>query len=109
MKAIFGILSLVVVLAIVGSLAKKQLQAVGGGQSAARNSTAAVRSGAFAAPSGDRDGATLGIPGGMPGAIVADPNGPTVAQQARSMQDRARANTERALQQGMERNKRAEP
>ena len=109
MKAIFGILSLVVVLAIVGSLAKKQLQAMGGGQSAARNSTAAVRSGAFAAPSGDRDGATLGIPGGMPGAIVADPNGPTVAQQARSMQDRARANTERALQQGMERNKRAEP
>jgi hypothetical protein len=109
MKAIFGILSLVIVLAIVGSLAKKQLQAIGGGASTARNAAAVTQSGAFAPPAGDRDGATLGIPGGMPGAIAADPNGPTVAQQARSMQERARVNTERALQQGMQRNKQADP
>jgi hypothetical protein len=110
MKAIFGILSLVIVLAIVGSLAKKQLQAIGGGASTARNAAAVTQSGAFApATGGDRDGATLGIPGGMPGAIAADPNGPTVAQQARSMQERARVNTERALQQGMQRNRQADP
>jgi len=109
MKAIFGILSLVIVLAIVGSLAKKQLQAIGGGASTTRNAAAVTQSGAFAPAGGDRDGATLGIPGGMPGAIAADPNGPTVAQQARSMQERARVNTERALQQGMQRNKQADP
>ena len=88
MKAIFGILSLVIVLAVVGSLAKKQLEAVGAGGSAARNAAAASAAGV---------------------SLPADANGATVAQQARGMQERARADTARALQQGVERNQRADP
>jgi len=85
-KAVFGILGLVVVLAIVASLAKTQLHAVGGGASAQRNAAAA-----------------------LPGAVGADPNAATVPQQARALEDRARAETVRAIEQGAERNRRAEP
>jgi hypothetical protein len=76
-KAVFAIVALVIVLAIVGSLAKKQLQAVGDGTNSTRN--------------------------------AADPNGPSVPQQARDIQERARANTARALEQGAERSQRADP
>lgn len=86
MKAVFGILGLVVVLAIVASLVKTQLHAVGGGAGAQRNAAA-----------------------GLPGAVVADPNAATVPDQARALQERARAETVRALEQGAERNRRAEP
>jgi hypothetical protein len=85
MKAIFGVLSLLVVLAIVGSIAKRQLQAVAP-SSAARASAIAGSGASFAA----------------------DPNAATVAEQARSMQEQARANTARALQQGVQRNERAD-
>ncbi|MDQ6639656.1 MAG: hypothetical protein M3Z15_08330 [Pseudomonadota bacterium] len=108
MKAIFGILSLVIVLAIVGSIAKKQLQAVDGGV-ATRYSEAASRAAAMSADPGARDGATQAIPGGVPGAIAADPAGLTVPQQSRNMQEKVRADTVRALEQGVERNRRAEP
>jgi hypothetical protein len=108
MKAIFGLLSLVIVLAIIGSIAKKQLQAVNGGM-ATRNASAASAAAAGVGEPGSRDGATYSIPGGMPGAVAADPNGATVPQQARSMQDQARANTVRALEEGVKRNQRAEP
>ena len=104
MKAIFGILALVVVLAVVGSIAKKQLQAIGGGESAGRNAAAIKESGAFPVTASDRGGAL-----GVPGAVAADPNAATAPQQARSMQERARANTVRALEQGAERNQRAAP
>ena len=86
MKAVFGILGLVVVLAIVASLVRTQLHAVGGGASAARNAAA-----------------------GLPAAVVADPNSATVPQQARAIEERARAEAARALEQGAERNRRAEP
>jgi len=79
-KAVFGVLALVVVLAIVASLAKHQLNAVGGGATAA-----------------------------LPGAIAADPGAATVPQQAKAMQERARADTVRALERGADRNLRAEP
>ncbi len=93
-KAIFGILSLVIVLAIVGSLTKKQLQAVGGGSGATRNAAAA---------------SAVGIAGNaIPGAVGADPN-VTVPQHARSMQEKARSDTVRALEQGTQRNQRADP
>ena len=104
MKAVFGILALVIVLAIVGSLGKRQLQAIGGGESAGRNAAAAKESGAFAADAPTRRSATA-----LPGATAADPNVGTVPQQARSMQERARADTVRALDQGEQRNRRAEP
>lgn len=107
MKAIFGFLVLIVVLAAVGSIAKKQLQAVGGG-SVARNAQAASEAAAAAADPARRDGATVAVPGGMPGAVAADPNAMTVPQISRSMQDQTRDRTVEAMQQGMRRNDRAE-
>ena len=108
MKAIFGVLSLIVVLAIVGSIARKQLQAGNGGV-VTRNAAAVNAAAALAADPGARDGATRAIPGGMPGAVAADPNAMTVPQQARSIQEQARSNTVRALEEGVKRNQRAEP
>ena len=85
MKAIFGVLSLLIALAIVGSLAKTQLQALNGGI-VTRNASAASQAAAIAADPGSRDGATIAIPGGMPAAMAADTNGLTVPEQARNMQ-----------------------
>jgi hypothetical protein len=104
-KAIFGILVLVIVLAVVGSLAKKQLQAIGGGTSASRNAAAASESGAFPTGTSERAGAAAPLAG----AIAVDPSGATVAQQAHDIEARARANTVRALEQGAQRNQRADP
>jgi hypothetical protein len=112
MKAIFGMLSLVIALAIVASLAKKQLQAVGmtGSQSSivTRSNEAARQAAAAARDPGDRDGATLAIPGGMPGAVAADPNGDTVPVQARNIENQVRDSAVKAMQQGMQRNERAD-
>ena len=104
MRIVFGVLGLLVVLAIVGSLAKTQLQAV--------NTTRprAVATEATGDPnSGSRDGATLAIPGGMPGATAADTSGLTVPQQSRNQQEQVRNDAVRAMQQGMDRNARADP
>jgi len=64
---------------------------------------------AIAADPGAQDGLTRSIPGGMAGAVAADPSGMTVPQQSRNMQEQARANTVRALEEGVKRNQRAEP
>jgi hypothetical protein len=109
MRAIFGVLSLLVVLAIIGSVAKKQLQAINGSVTTRPRAVATDAPTDGDARTGDRDGATLAIPGGMPGAVAADPNGLTVPQQARNLQDQFRTDTARALQQGANRNARAEP
>ena len=106
MRFIFGALSLLLVLAIVGSLAKKQLQALNGGV-ATRMSTAASEALVDLPPPGSRDGATIGIPGGMPGATAADPGDLTVPQQSRNIQQQFRDNAARAVQQGADRNARA--
>ena len=108
MRAVFGFLALLIALAAIASIAKKQLQAVNGGI-VTRNATAASQAAALAADPGSRDGATRAIPGGMAGAVAADPSGLTVPQQVKSMQDQARANTVRALEEGVKRNQRAEP
>jgi hypothetical protein len=104
MKAVFGILALLIVLAVVGSLARKQLQAIGGGESTGRNAAAATESGAFSAKSADRTG---GAP--LAGATTVGADATTVPQQSRDLQERARANTARALEQGAQRNQRADP
>ena len=103
MKMIFGVLSLLVALAILGSVAKKQLQALSGGAAATRMSDAAsaAQVGGFAP--GTRDGATLAIPGGMPGAVAADTSDLTVPQQAQNIQQQFKDSTTRALQQGADR------
>ena len=50
-----------------------------------------------------------GFIAGSGASFAVDPNASTVAEQARSMQEQARANTARALQQGVQRNERADP
>jgi hypothetical protein len=109
MRSLVGVLSLLVVMAIVGSIAKKQLQALNGSVATRPHAVANDAARDAELRSGDRDGATLAIPGGMPGAVAADPNGLTVPQQARNLQEQVRNDTERALQQGANRNARAEP
>ena len=110
MRAIFGVLSLLIVLAIVGSLAKKNLQAFsGGGGVAARQVDAASQAAALAAEPA-RDGRVVAVPGGMPGAMASDVGGLTVPQQSKALQDKIRDDTARALQQGAERTQqRADP
>ncbi|MEO7334979.1 MAG: hypothetical protein ABIV63_00230 [Caldimonas sp.] len=110
MRAIFGVLSLLVVLAIVGMVGKKQLQALSGsGVSTRINQMSGATPGSNGAAGGDRDGAMLAIPGGMPGGVAADTSGLTVPQQARSIQQQFKQSTERALQQGVDRNARSVP
>ena len=84
-------------LAVVGSIAKKQLQAAGRRTepSAAPRRRAGMR-------------AAAAIPAPCP-ARSQPTDGLTVPQQARSMQEQARANTARALEQGVQRNQRADP
>ena len=86
MKAIFGVIALLLVLAIVGTLAKRQLRW--------QATRASVRSTAVA-PS---------VPSFAP-----DPGAATVPEQSKSMQERARAETTRALEQGVKRNQRSDP
>ena len=102
---IFGVLSLLVALAIVATVGKKQLQALSSsGVSTRLNQMASVPQG-----SGDRDAAMLAIPGGMPGAVAADPAGLTVPQQAQNIQQQFKQGTERALQQGADQAARSAP
>jgi hypothetical protein len=96
------------VLAIVGSLAKKQLQALTGGGVATRMSTAASAAGVEGFTGGDR-GAGYAAPGGVPGVVAAETSGPTVPQQAQNIQQQFKDNAARALQQGADRNARANP
>ncbi len=78
MRLIFGVMSLLVVLAIVGTLGKTQLQALGlSGQSATRAA-------------------------GLPGAASA-PVEATVPAQAKAMQNNVRDTVNTSLQQGADR------
>ncbi len=78
MRLIFGVLSLLVVLAIVGTLGKKQFEALGlSGQAATRAAA-------------------------LPGAASAPAEG-TVPRQAKAIQDNVRDAAAAALQQGAER------
>ena len=96
MKAILGVLSLLVVLAVAALFAKQQLLGAGVSARAASQSTSTADSG----QRGAGDAAS-------PHAIVAAPN-QTVQQLTRDMQQRARDDTARALQQGVERNQQAD-
>jgi hypothetical protein len=108
MKAIFGLMALVIVLAVVANLAKKNgVGVLGGSGVAARQAEAeAEREAARQA------GATAEARGGrldrMPGAVAADPS-TAAPQAAQGMQQRALERTNQALQQGMQRNERAAP
>lgn len=96
MRMVFGFVGLMIVLAIIGSVAKKQLQAV-----RALPSTPA----AVAVPQGEgvgtaapqRDGGRLDA---FPGAVAADPNGLTVPQQSQNLQRQVANQVQQQLQQG---------
>ena len=104
MRIVFGVLGLLVVLAIVGSLAKTQLRAVNAGVTT-RPAAAVVEAAGGESPTGTRAGAAIGAPGATP----ADTSGLTLPQQSRSLQQQVRDDTARALQQGADRNARAAP
>ena len=100
MKAIFGVLSLVIVLAVIGSIAKTQLFGSGvAGTGLAGRASAADRAAAVAADPGAAARTTS----------PALSNAATVPEQSKTLQQQARDRTAGALQQGADRNQRADP
>ncbi len=116
MRIIFGLMTLLLALAIVGSLAKNQLQALGQiGTTSTRAPTDAEGKAVTDAVMGrTRDGAataTAAVPGGMGGMAGATPamvEG-TVPMQAQAIQSNVRDATNAALQKGVERSNTAQP
>jgi hypothetical protein len=113
MRVIFGVVSLLIVLAVIFNLQKKQLQAFGVvGDTAARANAqpggeARAVTNAVMGRAGDR-GAAIAVPGGMPGAMTAPVEG-TVPYQAQTIQNNVRNATQSALQKGADRNSAASP
>lgn len=106
MRLIFGVMVLLIVLAAIGTLGKKQLQALGlTGQASERAATQGAETKAVTdavmgrARSG---GPTAAVPGGMPGAAAAPIEG-TLPQVSRGIQDNVRNAAGAALQQGADR------
>ena len=114
MRIIFGLMTLLLALAIVGSLAKNQLQALGQiGTTSTRAPTDAEGKAVTDAVMGrTRDGAaTVAVPGGMGGMAGAAPamvEG-TVPMQAQAIQSNVRDAANAALQKGVERSNTAQP
>ena len=106
LKAIFGLMGLVIVLAIVGTLGKKQFEALG----LARDATTRVKGQGTEAQAVTnavmgraRDGgATIAVPGGMPGATAAPVDG-TLPAQSKAIQSNVRDAVGSSLQQGANR------
>ena len=114
MRMIFGVMSLLIVLAIVGTVGKKQLQALG----QIGTTTTRVLTDPAGAAVGDavlgqsHDGApTVAVPGAM-GAVAGATMAPvagTVPMQAQAIQNNMRDATNAALQKGVDRNNNAQP
>jgi hypothetical protein len=108
MRLIFGVMSLLIVLAVIGTLGKKQFEALGlTGQST--TTTRAAAQGAETKAVTDavmgraRDGgATIAVPGGVPGAVAAPVEG-TLPAQSRGIQNNVRNAVGGALEQGANR------
>ena len=96
MKALFGVVTLVVVLAIVGSIVRKELSGTG---FVARSTNAASQAGALGGGAGSDASAA---------AATALDTG-NARQKAATLQEQARDRTTQALRQGAERNRQAEP
>jgi hypothetical protein len=106
MRLIFGVMALLVVLAIVGTLGKTQLQALGlAGPTSTRAAAqgADVKAATDAVMGGARNGgATVAVPGGVSAAEAAPVDG-TVAGQSRSIQNNVRNAVNASVQQGANR------
>ena len=113
-RMIFGVLSLLIVLAIVGTVGKKQLEALGQiGTMTTRMPTSPEGKAVTDAVMGRaRDGAaTVAVPGGVGGMAGATPavvEG-TVPMQAQAIQKNVLNATNAALQKGADRNNAAQP
>lgn len=114
MRVIFGVMSLLIVLAIVFHVQKKQLQAIGliGTDAGAReNSPRSPEAKAVTDAVMGRareGGATIAVPGGMPGAMPGPVEG-TVPYQAQTIQNNVRNATQSALQKGADRTAAGQP
>jgi hypothetical protein len=106
MRLIFSVMSLLIVLAIVGILGKKQFEALGlTGATSTRAAAqgADVKAATDAVMGGARSGGpTVAVPGGVPGAVAA-PVDSTIAGQSRSIQNNVRNAVNTAVQQGANR------
>lgn len=114
MRIVLGLMTLLLALAIVGSLAKNQLQALGQiGTTSTRTPTDAEAKAVTDAVMGrTRDGAaTAAVPGGLGGMAGATPAmvEAAVPMQAQSIQNNVRDATNAALQKGVERSNTAQP
>jgi len=96
MRIVFGFLGLMIVLAIIGSVAKKQLQAVRALPSVPTAIVVPERDAAGVAASA-REGGRLDA---FPGAVAADPNGLTVPQQSQNLQRQVANQVQQQLQKG---------
>jgi hypothetical protein len=107
MRLVFSVMSLLVVLAIVGTLGKKQFEALGlAGPTSTRAAAqgADVKAATDAVMGGARNGGapTIAVPGGVPAAVAAPADG-TIAGQSRSIQNNVRDAVNSAVQQGANR------
>ena len=106
MRLIFSVMSLLVVLAIVGTLGKKQFEALGlSGQTSTRAAAQGtdVKAVSDAVMGRARDaGATVAVPGGVPAAVAAPVDG-TIVGQSRAIQNNVRDAVNAAVQQGANR------
>jgi hypothetical protein len=102
LKAIFGLMSLLIVLAIIGTLGKKQFEALG----LSRDATTRARGQGAEAQAVTNAvmgrAATVAVPGGVPGATPAPVEG-TLPAQSRAIQSNVRDAANAALQQGANR------
>ncbi|MBN8510192.1 MAG: hypothetical protein J0L57_16490 [Burkholderiales bacterium] len=107
LKAIFGFVGVLLVLAIVGSLGKKQLQAISQMETSTRVPSATASDGGSGGdPVAGKavGGARLDAFGATAGADM-----PSAQAQIQGVQQSVRDRTADALQQGMQRNQHAQP
>lgn len=108
LKAAFGFVGILIVLAIVGSLGKKQLQAIDQmGRTATRVQSANAPDGGGSV--GSVAGKAVGGARLDGFAATAGAEMPTAQQQIQGIQQSVRDRTADALQQGVQRNQRAQP
>jgi hypothetical protein len=113
MRLIFGVMSLLIVLAVIGTLGKKQFEALGlTGQT---TTTRAAAQGTETKAVTDavmgrarEGGATIAVPGGVPGAVAAPIEGSLPAQ-SRGIQNNVRNAVNAAVEQGANRSSQQQP
>lgn len=100
MRLIFGVMSLLIVLAVIGILGKKQFQALGlvGQNAAAQGADVKAATDAVMGRAGG-ERVTVAVPGGVPAAVAAPVTG-TVAAQSRAIQSNVRNAVNAAVEQG---------